>query len=500
LLILLLALAALSHRALLGLGGQQGNLSRELEEWFFLAAETSPLVIVLLVSWLLYRRKERIAQLAAQPVAWGFALSFAVLGAAIFVWSLLTGAVYLQALSLLLCGLAVVAVLYGREGLRIASLPALLLVFAVPIPAPLLSALVYKFQIWTAEYAGWLLFFLGKSAFVSGDQVLLAEDHFAVIEGCSGMRSVQTLTMVALLLVELFGRRGWHALAILGLAPIVAFALNGFRVLALILNPLSEVVAIHNLQGVAILIGGLVVLYLLDGVFERLGSSERTPLPEDAGPPLVKGRVIGCAAGLGALALASFVASPWQGAKVATPLEEASFAKLSEWSYETLNTDESFLGTVGYTSLIDRRYRQGSQEVELFLMTGELSNNRRTLISPKTIRPGSGWIIEERAELPPRSEGARASRSYVMRSGTRRVLVRHWYEGTQGLTSETLRSLLAIDASPWHRDSNTMVIRLTTDVRGIGPVALQSAGKLMDRFERDLERDLELLRTELGEV
>ncbi|MCA9512556.1 MAG: exosortase/archaeosortase family protein, partial [Myxococcales bacterium] len=279
-----LALAAFAYRALL-VSSSQAGLSRELEEWFFIPTETSPLVVVLLAAWLVYRRRERLVAAMAEPAAWPAGIALLGAGLVAFAWAMRTATPHLLAVSLACVGVGAAAVHCGTKGARLVALPALLLVFAIPIPAPLLAEVVYRFQLWTADYAGWLLFALGRSAYVSGDQILLAGDHFAVIEGCSGLRSVQTLTMVALLLVELFGRRGLHALAILVLAPLVAFALNGFRVLALILNPHSEVVAIHNLQGVAILLGGLAILYAVDGGLERLlGDGDAEPVPQASLP------------------------------------------------------------------------------------------------------------------------------------------------------------------------------------------------------------------------
>ena len=38
---------------------------------------------------------------------------------------------------------------------------------------------------------------MGVGALVTGDQIIQADQTFAVIENCSGLRSMQTLTMIA---------------------------------------------------------------------------------------------------------------------------------------------------------------------------------------------------------------------------------------------------------------------------------------------------------------
>ncbi len=493
--LLYLVLAGFAYRGLL-IFGSQADLSRELEEWFFVPTETSPLVVVLLAGWLVYRRSERLQRLTSSPPAWGLALPLLALAVASFAWSLKTLTPHLLAISLLFGGLAVAGIHFGRGGMRVVLFPSLLLLFAVPMPAPQLAEVLYHFQLWTAESTGWLLFAMGKAAFVSGDQVLLAEDHFQVIEGCSGLRSVQTLTMVALLLVELFGRRGWHAVSILLLAPVVAFALNGFRVLALILNPHSEVVAIHNLQGVAILLVGLAILYGVDGLLERRDETPPDAAADRLAPSAAHARlrtraaVVGSA--LAAMCLLSVVLEPWTIAPAEPVLPNDLALEIGHRTARPLKTDRSFLGTIGHRALIDRQYEGDGGDVELFVLVGDIDQRYRSPISPKTVPPGSGWILEARGELD-RASALNPSWS-VMRAGTRRVLIHHWYEGSAGLGNELIRALGALDASPWHRERDVLAVRLSTEIIGATAGALEAARARLSSFEGDLDPALEQVR------
>jgi len=494
--LLYLALAVFAFRGLLTFGSQ-ADLSRELEEWFFIPTETSPLVVVLLACWLVYRRAPRLAALTSEPATWAVSLPLLLLGVASFAWSTLTTAPHLLALSMVFTGLATAGIHFGPGGIRIALLPSLLLIFAVPIPAPLLAEVVYDFQIWTAEYAGWLLFVLGESAYVQGDQVLLAQNHFAVIEGCSGLRSVQTLTMVAVLLVELFGRRGAHAWTIILLAPTVAFALNGFRVLALILNPHSEVVAIHNLQGVAILLAGLVILYGIDGLLERyMKQAEIAPLPEGTRqPPLDRVRVAAVTTALAAMSVLSLALHAWEPAQPGGRLVDGDLpAQLDEWKGSRGETDRSFLGTIGYRHLFDLSYEapDAAAAVDVFMLVGDLDQRYRSPLSPKTASPGSGWLVEDSGDLE--REGTIGGSWRLMRAGTRRVLLRHWYEGTEGLGSEVARGLFALDSSPWHRPSDVIVVRLATRVVGATEGAVEEAQGRLDQIEGSLGEALDSIR------
>ena len=81
-----LLLATFAYRGLLGTS-PQADLSRELEEWFFIPTETSPVIVVLLAAWLVYRRRERLEGFAGQPSAWGLAVPLLLASVAVFIWS-----------------------------------------------------------------------------------------------------------------------------------------------------------------------------------------------------------------------------------------------------------------------------------------------------------------------------------------------------------------------------------------------------------------------------
>jgi exosortase len=265
---LALSLALVAYRGLLSFEPAI-HLSAEVEEFFFDPSYTSPRAVLALSLWLLYRRRERLRRLPLGAGSPGPAAALLAAGVSVLAWSTYTGAPDLLALSLSLNVLGVGALLRGPRAIRVLAVPAAFLLLAIPVPSPLLNHVLFPLQLATANYTGWMLQGLGVPVYVLGDQILGSEANFVVIEGCSGMRSIESLTLIAILLVDLFRRTGLHALLILLAAPGVAFGLNGLRAVTLVLNPHSEIVAIHNLQGILILLAGLITLYLLDGFLAR---------------------------------------------------------------------------------------------------------------------------------------------------------------------------------------------------------------------------------------
>lgn len=462
---LVLALVAFAYRALLTFR-PTGSITVEVEGWFFEPSDTAPALVAALSLWLLHRRGNRLASLAW--VEGSRILSGALFAGALAVhlWSLRTDAADLQAISLVLACLGTANLLGGMAALRIVWLPVCFLLFALPIPSPLRHAIVWKFQLWTAEATGFLLYTLGIPAVVSGDRILLADTVYAVIETCSGLRSVITLSMLAVLMIDLFRRRGLHAALLLLFTPLLAFGTNALRSLGLVLNPKSDIASIHSLQGIGMLLAAVLVLYAFDGLLERLSVPGGRAKPSRAqGPPRpVRRRLAGATGFFAVLALLSVVIAPWRLASPDVPLPiDVIPRRLGEWRSADLETDRLFLGMAALAGMVDRRYVRAGESVDVFVASGSPRQRLRSFYSPKTALPGSGWIIEERSR---RELAGLDMEMLVVRRGAERRLLVHGYLGTRGFFDEVLRDALSLELSPLARDWRGVVVRISTPVAG----------------------------------
>jgi exosortase len=498
------ALAALAYRDLLWVQPEQA-LSKELERWFFVPSSSMAPVVVLLSLWLLYRRLPTLRALpplgGSRPT--GSALLAA--GVASYLWATYTSAADLLVPSLMLNLLACAWLWRGAAGLRAVLLPVLFLVFAMPLPPPALSQLVFRLQLGTTEVAGSLLYALGVPHVVSGERIVRPENTFSVIETCSGLRSMETLTIVSILMMDLFRRRGLHAWLIVLAAPPVAFLLNGVRAVLLILNPHSEIATIHNLQGVAILLGGVLLLFALDGLLEW-GGRRRSPRPRarvsEPAPVRPWGALPAAPAVAGALAAclaASLWLPRWEVPDQPALNLRSRFSRGLGGSLRTaeLETDRLFLGSASFRESFTLRYSPHEGDpVVLFFGLGWRPDRGRGL-SPKTRLPGSGWIVEE--EFPVTLEpGARAAHAMVLRSGSQRVLSYHWTEGALAWPLEALRGLLALDRSPLRRSEEVRVVRIGTAIVGPLPAGKKAAQETLVSFYHLLQPLLDGLEADLA--
>ncbi len=452
------------------------DLAIQSEEFFFEANEAAGAPVLLLAAWLLYRRSHYLDVFRAGGALLPGA-GILVASVALYAWGHYTGAPDLQLMSVIPLLFGVVVALGGTAAARAFWVPIVFLGFALPIPPVLLSAAIFPIQLMTAEYAGTILNLIGVKSLVSGDLIFRPENRFIVIETCSGVRTVVTLTMLTVLLIDLFERRGRHAVILLLLVPFVAFATNGFRVVSLVLNPHSSVASIHNLQGIMMLLVGLTGIYLLDLGLERvLGSAEPgadagaygriagTDRTRERDGLLAPGLVVASLVVILVIPRAIVPYVPASGlAEMPKALIERAFADAPG---REIPPDFDFRGSIRYLAHHDRAMRFEGGRVNVFLGVANEMLRTHTILSPRLAWPQSGFFAleDEQVDLDDDARGVR--RVLLERSGSRELSY-SWYLRAGSVAGEWLRQALALDRSPFERDDHILAVRISVPlVRG----------------------------------
>jgi exosortase len=477
------------------------TLTRDAEQVLFTPTETAPLIIVLLSLWLLFHRRNELFALPRRGGPVWLAAPLLGIGSAIFIWAVYTRSPDIQALSLI-ANLVGCAILWrGLPAVRVAAVPLFLLIFAVPLPSPLIAIWIWQFQLATAVLAGWLLYLIGIPVVVSAEIIRLPMDTYQVIESCSGLRSVETLAMFSILMASLFDRGKLHTLSLFALSIPIAFLMNGLRVVTLILNPQSKIHTIHVAQGLVVLMCGLVLLYLVDGLLPRIiGDARKDAKPRVVSDSAVDGGELGDssvrqrALAVTCLALvligALYLVPVWVfHGKSAAQVDE-TFAQVVDrgWESEELPTKTLQHLKVSFRETHLRRYsrspatpgsrvpERGSAEppIEVFVGVGEHLDRFRTPFSPKSAFPGRGWVTEDMGRVS--LEGTEGEITWrLVRSGTERAISYHWMEQDRGLLEESMRSFLALDRSPFARALPVMVVRISTEIEELSPAEISRA-------------------------
>lgn len=499
---LALALGSVAYRPLLPDGLLPRSL-HSLESWFFRPSELPELLVIGVSGWLLWRRRQRLQSLPARGGAL-LAAALAALGAAFFVWALLTRAADLLLPSLSANLLAFAAAARGRAGSRVVLLPALVMLLGVQIPAPLHHEIVWQLQLGGAAGAAWLLQSFGQPFLREGVMLHGAAHAFHVIDACSGLRGIEILTLIAVMVRELFADSGWRQWLLVLIAPGLGYVLNVVRIAYIAATPDPEALVDaegHTAQGIAVLVAGTGILYGLGWGMDRF---RRRGGPVPAAEPRERtGRAAPwglAAAWLGGLAALSLVGSFFEPGTGSAPMRPIRFpASGSGWTSQPLENHPRFIGPLPAGQALHRRYEQpgrtGPEVVEVFVgleVAGQPNSSR--ILSSRLRRPGPDWIVEERRRTRAWLLGRDADLTVASHGpGTEHAVVLSWRLRDAGLWRESLRSLLALDASPFRREGRRGVVRLVAYAPHEGQLVLDWARQRLERFIAVFREDLAAL-------
>lgn len=171
------------------------------------------------------------------------------------------------------CGVVLIwmgafALFFGSNAFRAAVFPMLFLLFAVPLPAPIVSRATSLLQKGSAEVAEILFRVVGVPYLRQGFVFELPGVIIRVAEECSGIRSTLALLITAVLASHLFLKTAWRRLLLCVVVVPVAIAKNGLRImglstLSIYVNPSFLTGPLHHQGGIVFFLIALVPMGLL---------------------------------------------------------------------------------------------------------------------------------------------------------------------------------------------------------------------------------------------
>lgn len=174
-------------------------------------------------------------------------------------------------LATILTVVSAIIYLAGARALRALVIPVLLLFLLIPIPNQLLSMVTATLQLKASQASEWVAQLFAIPLLREGNVLHLPKKSFQVVEACSGIHSLISLTTLSLILghFNLFRRRS-IVLLLLFSVPVAIF-INIVRVVSLVL--VYEWFAIDLSEGMAHTVSGLVLFLLGFGLlvfFQRI--------------------------------------------------------------------------------------------------------------------------------------------------------------------------------------------------------------------------------------
>ena len=169
--------------------------------------------------------------------------------------------------------IGVVWMLCGAPILRKLAFPLFLCFFMVPIPAVIYNSITFPLQLLASRLAEHALAFFSVPVLREGNVLILPTQELSVVEACSGIRSLLSLTFLSLVYGYFFEKRAWIRIILFLSTVPIAIVANGSRVtlagaMSQIKPELAEGV-FHTASGWVIFMVALIILVLLHRAIVR---------------------------------------------------------------------------------------------------------------------------------------------------------------------------------------------------------------------------------------
>jgi exosortase len=184
--------------------------------------------VPLVSGYIVWQRRAELAALKPQPSPWGFLV--VAWGAAQMMIGVLGTELFTSRTAFVITVIGVVYTLGGPPFLRKLAFPLFLLFLMIPIPAVIYNELTFPLQILASQLAAGALGLLGVPVLRDGNILELANGRLSVVEACSGIRSLLSLTFLALVYGHFFEKKTWIRVALFIATIPVAILANGSRV------------------------------------------------------------------------------------------------------------------------------------------------------------------------------------------------------------------------------------------------------------------------------
>jgi len=242
--------------------------------WITDSDQAHGLLLVAVAAYLVFHRRKAINQIKLEIWVPGI---FIMIAAMTF---LLVGQVVVEyfvmraSLVFLLAG--IIGFLLGKNALKVLLFPLFLLLLAIPLPAIVVNSLTLPLKALVSSLASEMLRVMGVSILQEGNVLQTPQITLEVVNACSGIRSVFSLLVLALLFCSDMKGYIQKALLLILTIPLAIFT-NALRItttglLATHWDPKTALGFYHGFSGWVIFVLSLVLLLLLKRLIGYLGS------------------------------------------------------------------------------------------------------------------------------------------------------------------------------------------------------------------------------------
>jgi exosortase len=242
--------------------------------------------VPLVSGFIVWQYRQELMALKPKPNWMG--LVVVIYGGAQLVVATLGVELFLARTAFVITLIGMVWLLGGTVMLRKLAFPLFLLFFMVPIPAVIYNRITFPLQLLASRLAEHALEILSVPVMREGNVLILPNQELSVVEACSGIRSLLSLTFLSLVYGHFFEKRIWVKVTLFLATIPIAIVANGSRVtLTGVLTQVKPELAegfFHTASGwVIFMVALMILIFLHQGIVRLAGfveSRRSRALPE----------------------------------------------------------------------------------------------------------------------------------------------------------------------------------------------------------------------------
>ena len=419
-------------------------------------------LIPFVVLYLIYEKRTQLAELPSAPSWKGMALL--AFGLAFFWLGELGGEYLMLYISFWLVVLALLWIHLGWKKMRTITFALIMMLAMFPLPNFLYNKISVKLQLISSALGVGLMRFYGMSAYRGGNVIDLGFTQLQVVDACSGLRSLISLTLLGLLMAYFFRASFWkRALLLCSTVPLSIFT-NSIRLAltGIFYEVWGREVAegfFHGFSGWVIFIFACAILALEMWVLKKVGRpprlrtapgtqrppSSRQPQSNPC-PPSYTNHRFQVKRGLKASSQPQFIAviallvptlvlSQGIDFREKLPISRSldQFPlQVGEWTGSRQSMEQRFVDSLDFSDYVIVDYRNPrTDRINLYVAYYESQRKGESIHSPATCLPGSGWLIREAGATPFSIPGhnpalMKVNRAYMEKMGSKQLSY-YWF-------------------------------------------------------------------------
>lgn len=245
-----------------------------MHDWWVLPDFSHGFFVPVFAAYVVWQQREELAAIKLRPSWTG--LPILLLAMSMLIAGQLGAELFVSRVSLLIAVVAITVLLAGWKMFRAVFFPWLFLFFMIPIPALLFNQITFPLQLLASNAAATILPLFNVPVLREGNIINIPAMPLEVAEACSGIRSLMTLSTLAIMYSYLTENVRWRRVVLIVASIPIAVAANATRVVATGMcvqywDPEKALGLFHEFSGWAIFMVALTLLYLLHQALRTFG-------------------------------------------------------------------------------------------------------------------------------------------------------------------------------------------------------------------------------------